>query len=436
MSTPSFHDTIVMITEDQSLFEASNFDSRHENLITTGATLCSKLKELEDAGQDCVDSLSHEQRKTVVECILEYQELLLPPKVCGACPLMCQKQAHRNGPEYEKRLLIVHAKMVESIFIISVALISYEIEQTNAGGKQYTNYAIRMNALANTLEGIVVKTNDHAKDELKEVVEAVDDFVKDFFNKEMKDSVADATKRIRKTRDILNPDSAKNITKRSLVSAQASLQEIMNSAAAVSAAKSKEKMEGLDRLGGQLKETYETAVSSYRDMEEPMGALKLEVLLERHKETVDILERSTDETIKLLKKQWKTVRGQSTYRPVAVYEMDAEDLKPQAVVAAAGAGLGAAGAGIGAAAVGAGNLVGSVAGKVGGGVVDAAKAAAYVPKKMGQGVVNVAEKGALAVGNVAVKGASAVGSVVNSAAQLPGKGLSAADRHASKMLNK
>eukprot|EP01042_Synura_sphagnicola_P000452 gene452-479_t len=253
-----------------------------------------------------------------------------------------------------------------------------------------------MNALANTLEGINVRTNENAKEDLRVTLEAVEEFVKDFFSAEMKNSFNEALKRIKLTREILSPENGGNsnsghkVTKRMIVNAQANLQEIMNSAADVSAMKCKEKMDDLERQSAALREATKLLLNGYRSLEEPVSAAQLEEVLERHKEFTEELEKALDNKLKLLKKQWKTIRGQSTLRPIAIYEEtdggSLSSLNPVTTVGAVGAGIGmgvgAAAAGVGAAAVGAGNWAGKVGHMTAAIPYKAATIAANVPTKV------------------------------------------------------
>ena len=362
-----------MLTEDQSLFEASNLDNRHSELLISGALLSQRLKDFEEMGQPCFDSVPADQIVKILDAVKEYESLLLPPKACIGC-LSCNKP-RRTGIEYERRLLTVHAKVVGAIFMLRIAIIGYNCDIINEEGKKYSNYGIKMNTLANTLEAINVKTNDRAKEELKEVLELVEEFVNDFIATEMKDSFNEAMKRIRKTKELLNPDNGKVISKKILVSAQVNMQEIMNSAASVSAAKSKEKMDQLDVEVLALKEASTQLLNAYRNLEEPVLAAQMSDVLEQYKEQTEDLEKTLDNKLKTMKKLWKTVRGQSTYRPVAVLDDSFDDFKASnAVASVAGVGMGAVGAGVGVmgagvnaaaygvgvAAAGAGNLVGKV----------------------------------------------------------------------------
>jgi len=175
-----------------------------------------------------------------------------------------------------------------------------------------------------------------------------------------------------------------------IVNAQANLQEIMNSAADVSAMKCKEKMDDLERQSAALREATKLLLNGYRSLEEPVSAAQLEEVLERHKEFTEELEKALDNKLKLLKKQWKTIRGQSTLRPIAIYEEtdggSLSSLNPVTTVGAVGAGIGmgvgAAAAGVGAAAVGAGNWAGKVGHMTAAIPYKAATIAANVPTKV------------------------------------------------------
>ena len=380
--------------EDQLLFESSNFDNRHSELLQNGSLLCQKLKEFEGLGNSCFENLPVDLVRKLSETVKDYQALLLPPKILGCC-VSCIK-SKRTGLEYEKKLLDVHIRVIGAIFILQISMISFTSELINEDGKRFSSYGIRMNALANTLEGINVRTNENAKEDLRVTLEAVEEFVKDFFSAEMKNSFNEALKRIKLTREILSPENGGNsnsghkVTKRMIVNAQANLQEIMNSAADVSAMKCKEKMDDLERQSAALREATKLLLNGYRSLEEPVSAAQLEEVLERHKEFTEELEKALDNKLKLLKKQWKTIRGQSTLRPIAIYEEtdggSLSSLNPVTTVGAVGAGIGmgvgAAAAGVGAAAVGAGNWAGKVGHMTAAIPYKAATIAANVPTKV------------------------------------------------------
>eukprot|EP00607_Mallomonas_marina_P005129 CAMPEP_0182429162 /NCGR_PEP_ID=MMETSP1167-20130531/25560_1 /TAXON_ID=2988 /ORGANISM="Mallomonas Sp, Strain CCMP3275" /LENGTH=460 /DNA_ID=CAMNT_0024612521 /DNA_START=40 /DNA_END=1422 /DNA_ORIENTATION=- len=350
----SFNESVSMLIEDQTLFESTDFDQSHDALIQSGGLFSKALQKFEQ-DEKCVESLPLDQKQRIINTITEYQLLLLPPKIFVGC--MCLKQDKRSGPEYESRLLTVHAKIIESTYILQIAMRSMECEKISENGKQYSAYASKMNALANTLEGMVVRNNKNAKDEINTILESVEEFVRDFFANVMKESLNEANKRLKKTREILHPDHGKEVTKRSLVTAQANLQEIMNSAASVSASKSKEKMDQIDKEIELLKGATDQMNGAYKQLEEPMAEHRMDDLLDYHRTYAENLSTSLDSRLKQLKKIWKTIRGQSTYRPVAVYEIEMEDYKPANVATITGSGVsGAMGSTVGAAASGAGKV--------------------------------------------------------------------------------
>eukprot|EP01041_Mallomonas_annulata_P009441 gene9440-19613_t len=418
MANPSFKESVATLIEDQTLFESSNYDQRHGTIIKCGGFFSAALKTFEESGEECVESLPLEQRQRVMNAINEYEALLLPPKAFLGC-IPCGGES-RNGVEYEKKLLSIHAKVVEATFILQVATKTYECDKINERGRQYSSYSSKLNSLANLLEGIVVKNNANARDEIKSALHSVEDFVNDFIANEMKESLAEANKRIRKTKDILNIDSGKEVTKRALVNAQANLQEILNSAASVTAARSKEKMDIIEKEIESIKESSEAVMGAYKDLEEPMSAQKMEELLESHKLYAEDLGKTIHNKLNTIKKQWKTIRGQATYRPVAVYEMEMEDLRPSVVVANVGAGVNSAADGV----AGAAN---AMAGAASGGVNLAGKVG-FKAASIAVQAVSAPTKAVTSAGSQAVKGVAAgVNATVSAATHLPNA--------ASKMFN-
>ena len=137
------------------------------------------------------------------------------------------------------------------------------------------------------------------------------------------------------------------ISRRILVKAQSSLQEIMNSAAMVSNTKSRDALTELDTLTAELKTIRSVQVAGFAELERIATDLNIGEELRRWKEDTDDMNADAGSKLRDSVKRWSTVKAQSSPRPVAEYTEEttvgniAAPLQGAASGIAAGATLGA-----------------------------------------------------------------------------------------------
>jgi hypothetical protein len=211
-----------------------------------------------------------------------------------------------------------------------------------------------MNGVFNTLSEIKTqgtdKIREKAKNELAAACDVVNRFVKTHFGEDadQHEFNADATRRILQTNELLTsrshsegmpgvepgsaggPGSGKGggssssaaISRRILVKAQSSLQEVMNSAAAICLGKAKAANRQLDDLSEQLNAAYEKASKSLGGLRKRMKEAALGDLLVRQKDDCENAFNDANRKIEDASKRWNTVAAQSKTRPVAEYDED------------------------------------------------------------------------------------------------------------------
>ena len=144
------------------------------------------------------------------------------------------------GPEFDRQYTVVLIKVLATTFIPKAIIIEDKGENLNVDSVQFQAYANKMSEIFKTLENIQNKNTETAKEnarvELLSALEKVNKFLRTF-EEETEEFKNEALRRATMAHEILETHN-KDITRRTLVSAQASLQEIMNSAADVSMVKS------------------------------------------------------------------------------------------------------------------------------------------------------------------------------------------------------
>lgn len=336
-SYEQFLQTLAQLEQDQSLYEAEltvNEELKgieHEEVIKLGGLLCKRLQKFAEKGEPFASTLPPDFVPKLHDGMLSYQNLIVPPKIFGGfCP--CLKPA-RDGPEYEKKLLITKAKMVSAVFVAQAVLIESKGEQHNMDSVQYADYVSKMNIVFKTLDeikfGSSEKALDSARRKLLAAVEAVDKFILlfgDYGGK--KEFKIEATKRIKQCQELLNTKQtsaegvAMPIGKRILIKVLSSLQEIMNSAANLSSSQARENLENLDKLTKLLKKTRETEIAQFGQMEEFMVDRGLSDELSRLREDCEIFHSEASVKLKDATKRWNVVKNQSVPRKVAEYQED------------------------------------------------------------------------------------------------------------------
>lgn len=329
-------DTITQAEHDQSLFESELGNElqgvQHSELVSLGNKMIKRFRIFVDMGKVFADQQQPNVLAKMLEALQDYEYLLMPPKVFGGyCP--CLKPA-RSGPEYDKRYLIVRCKVVAGTFLAHSILIESKGEKINMDSMHFADYSNKMNSIFNNLQSIQTKGNDAAretaKNEILAALELVNRFMKSF-EEETAEFKAEVRRRIASTSELLTSRPAGEsggISRRILVKAQSSLQEIMNSAAGVSLSKSKEAVDDLERLNKELKNARTSQVAEFQSLEDRMQANNILDMLYRLREDMEIVNSDAGSKIRDALKRWNLVKSQSTQRPVAEYSEESESSLP------------------------------------------------------------------------------------------------------------
>lgn len=347
-----FLEKLSILQQDQTLYEAEiqNSDElqglQHEEVIKLGRLMCKRFQRFAEKGQDFADTLSPDFVPKLIEAMNLYQTLIVPPKIFGGfCP--CLKPA-RNGPEYEKKLSLTKARMVTACFTSQAVLIEQKAEQHNVEGVQSADYVSKMTLVFKALDDIKVgnseKSQELSRKKLIKATEQVDRFVQlfgDFGGK--KEFKVEASRIIKRTlENIQNRPTAADGTplplgKRLLIKSQSSLQEIMNSAAAISLTAAKDNLKNLDNLSKLLHKTRELEVAQFNQMEEVMIQLSLQDDLARLREECDVLYTEATIRLKDATKRWNAVKAQSVPRKVVEYDDEGSSMTTGATTGVGGA---------------------------------------------------------------------------------------------------
>lgn len=340
-----FLDSLTQLEHDQTFFESelggSELDGvEHEEIIKLGGILVRRLTKFAEKGRSFAETLSPDFVNKLIETIQYYQNLIMPPKVFGGfCP--CLKPA-RSGPEYENKLLNTKARMTASIFNVQAVLIDNKGEQHNMDSMHYADYVNKMNSVFNTLQDIKCAGSDRgleaSRKKLIAAVEAVDKFVAHFGDSGGKaEFKAEAVRRIRSAQETLNnvqkneDGSTQTLSRRVLIKVQSSLQEIMNSAAAIALTQAKDNLDSLEKLSGLLKRVRDQEVGTFSQMEEDMHSHNLTDLLDRLREDSDINYSDANSKLRDATKRWVSIKNQSAPRKVAEYvEEEQQIMRPSA----------------------------------------------------------------------------------------------------------
>lgn len=347
-----FLDKFSQLQQDQSVYEAElqNSDElqglQHEEVIKLGRLMCKRFQRFVEKGQEFADSLPPDFVPKLTEAIVLYQNLIVPPKVFGGfCP--CLKPS-RNGIDYDKKLNLTKAKMVTVCFTSQAVLIEQKAEQHNVEGVQYADYVSKMNIVFKALDDIKVgnseKAQELARKKLLQATEQVDRFVQlfgDFGGK--KEFRMEATRIIKRTQENLQArPTAQDGTplplgKRLLIKSQSSLQEIMNSAAAISLTSAKDNLKNLDSLMKLMQKTRDLELAQFNQMEEVMIEIGLQEELARLREECEILHTEAAIRLKDATKRWSAVKTQSVPRKVVEYDDEGSSMHGGATTGVGGA---------------------------------------------------------------------------------------------------
>ena len=161
----AFVGALGQLEQDQSLFESLLGEEliglHHENLVRLGGKMCHKFKHLVALGESFAATLSPDLIPKFTDAIQEYESLLMPPKVFGGlCP--CFKPA-RDGPEYDRRFMVVMAKVATMVFLSQAVVLESKCEKLNMDSMHFADYANRLNTVHTTLAAIQSKGGDKVR---------------------------------------------------------------------------------------------------------------------------------------------------------------------------------------------------------------------------------------------------------------------------------
>jgi len=340
-------------------------DTRHEDLVSAGEEMLVKLKEFIGLGSGFADTnVQPDQLYKMIESMTDLTDLMLPPKVLGGyCPCFKPK---RSGGDYERRFYSTESKIIMTSFVCQVLVVSHAAEELNDESSDFSNISKKMNNVFNTLSEIKTQGNEKirekAKNELAGACDTVNRFVNMYFvdtDPEQAEFKAEATRRILQTNELLmsrsHADGAPGTeatsaaagggassprgnnaaqlqqqhSRRLLVKAQSSLQEIMNSAAAICLGKAKAAQRKLDELDENLQGSYDRASQGLGALRKRMKEHSLGEQLKLHKDDMETAQADAAKKIEDGGKRWSTVAAQSKTRPVAYDSYDESDDLPE-----------------------------------------------------------------------------------------------------------
>lgn len=309
-----------------------------------GKQLLKKLRQFAKMGRSFAETLPPDFVSKLTDSIVCYRDLIMPPKVCGGyCP--CLKPA-RSGIEYDKKMMVVKAKMASSIFLCQAVIIEHRGEAHNMQSMHFTDYANKMNSILNSLSEIKCsgseKALENARKKLQPCIVSIEKFISNFEEDFSEGSFkVDATRRLKSTQELLvsrqqasdgeGISTGMPISRRVLVKAQSTLQEIMNSAANISSAKAKEHLLELDKLSTDLKKARDQEINTFNHLEDGMHENNLMDMLHRLREDSEVLHSDANSKVRDSIKRWSTVKTLSVPRKVVEYQEETEYLKPGSI---------------------------------------------------------------------------------------------------------
>lgn len=337
----AFLNLLQQFAQDQTFYETELINSdeldgkEHEDIIKLGGVMSKRLQKFAEKGESFADTLPNDFLPKLMDAIQSYQLLIVPPKSFGGfCP--CLKPA-RSGVEYEKKMLVTNAKMVSVIFISYAVIIENKGEQHNMDSMHYSDYCNKMLTVFNQLNEVKLMNSnvsekglEASRKKLLACTEAVDKFIQHFGESGGSEEFKTvAQRRIRAAQEALaqqrqnanakdNP-GAISTARRQLINVQASLQEVMNSAAAISAEQAKVNLEALDNLAKILKKSREAEVNQFNELEEKMAEFVLMDVLHRLREDSEVIHSDANSKLRDSIKRWEAVKKQSQPRKVAEY---------------------------------------------------------------------------------------------------------------------
>lgn len=309
-----------------------------------GKQLLKKLSQFAKMGQSFAETLPPDFVIKLTDSIVSYRDLIMPPKVCGGyCP--CLKPA-RSGIEYDKKMMVVKAKMASSIFLCQAVIIEHRGEAHNMQSMHFTDYANKMNSIMNALLEIKCtgseKALENARKKLQPCIVSIEKFINNFEEDFAEGPFKiDAIRRLKSTQELLvsrqqSSDSegistGMPISRRVLVKAQSTLQEIMNSAANISSVKAKEHLLELDKLSTDLKKARDQELNTFNHLEDGMHENNLMDMLHRLREDSEVLHSDANNKVRDSIKRWSSVKTLSVQRKIVEYKEETEYLKPGSI---------------------------------------------------------------------------------------------------------
>ena len=335
-------------------------DSRHEDLVSLAEEMQGRLSEFLKLGRAFSDTnVRPDALHKMLDALGEMTQLMLPPKVMGGYLFCCGPclKPKRSGADYDRRFYSVESKIILTSFLSHALVLSQEAEVLLDDSTDFSNTAKKMNVVFNSVSEIKTQGNDKirekAKNELAAACDTVNRFVGMYFRDEDAEHAefkSDATRRILQTNELLMsrshadgapgvegggggasprapgaPGAPGAISRRILVKAQSSLQEIMNSAAAICLGTAKSAQRKLEDLGERLHNSYDKANAALGALRKRMKEHTLGDLLKQQKDDCENALSDTERKIEDAEKRWSTVAAQSKTRPVAEYD-EADDL--------------------------------------------------------------------------------------------------------------
>jgi len=227
------------------------------------------------------------------------------------------------GPDFDRQYTVVLVKVITTIFIPKAIIIEDKGETLNVDSVQYQAYTNKMCEIFKTLENIQTQKNseaakENARVELLGALEKVNKFLRSF-EEETEEFKNEALRRATMAHEILeNPN--KEITRRTLVKAQSSLQEIMNSAADVSLNKAKSALQELEHLTAVLNKARSEQQEGFQRLEGEMQENGTMNFFNKLREDIDINQSDASSKLRDATKRWTNIRQLSNPRPVVEYK--------------------------------------------------------------------------------------------------------------------
>ena len=334
----SFCDNLAILQVKQPKYVellGSELDGpKHEPIVSLGDKMLKSLLKLAKKGESFFTNVPAEYINKLIQSIQMYQDLIEPRKIFGGlCP--CLKPP-RKGPEYDRKYCWTTAHIVTSIFFPIAILADNKAESLNFESVRYSDYIIKMNDLFKILNKINNKSNEAAtrekvKIELLNAVDSVDRFVKFYFENNEDVFKKEVKRRLKSIKELLEPiasnvdgtpasSSKVPLGRRVIVKAQSSLQEIMNSAAAIALSKAKDSLYSLDDLTKILKRYRDDELSSFNTLEDEINNKEFRNDLHRLREDSEIVYNDASSKMRDALKRWQSVKKESFSRPVASLE--------------------------------------------------------------------------------------------------------------------